>query len=117
MLDVEQFVRKLVAEPTGKTLFNHYAREVPQLDQRGGAAVRRRNLERYLSKFVKNPPRWIIVGEAAGYRGNRFTGIPFTSEYMLLNHPFFNEGGFERSSCRPNPWKEASGCIVWETFD
>jgi len=63
------------------------------------------------------PPKLMIVGEAAGYRGNRFTGIPFTSEYMLLNHAFFKGKGFAPSSNRPQPCREASACIVWETFD
>jgi hypothetical protein len=115
--DVKNFVSKLAAVSTENDLVNHYATEQPELDRRGAAAIRRRNLELYLLKFLTRPPRLMIVGEAAGYRGNRFTGIAFTSEFMLLNHPFFKNCGFESSSRRPQPWREASACIIWETFD
>ena len=116
-MTVSTFIRKLAAVSTEKNLANHYHVEDLALDCRGGAAARCRNLERYLLSFIDRQPKIIIVGEAAGYRGNRFTGIPFTSEYMLLNHPFFKGKGFARSSSRSQPWREASACIVWETFD
>ena len=116
-MTVSTFVRKLAAVTTEKNLTNHYRSEDSALDCHGAAAIRGQNLERYLLSFIERPPKIIIVGEAAGYRGNRFTGIPFTSEYMLLNHPFFKGKGFAPSSNRPQPWREASACIVWETFD
>ena len=42
-----------------------------------------RRLARYLEARVEAP--LLLVGEAAGYRGARVSGIPFTSERQLTN--------------------------------
>ena len=46
-----------------------------------GAALRRSRLEAYLE--ARAGSRVLLVGEAAGYRGARVSGIPFTSERQL----------------------------------
>jgi len=46
-----------------------------------GAAVRRQRLLAYLE--ARQEARLLLVGEAAGYRGARVSGIPFTSERQL----------------------------------
>ena len=46
-----------------------------------GADVRRRRLVEYLDAHAG--ARVLLVGEAAGYRGARVSGIPFTSERQL----------------------------------
>ena len=46
-----------------------------------GAAVRRQRLLAYLED--RQGARLLLVGEAAGYRGARVSGIPFTSERQL----------------------------------
>jgi uracil-DNA glycosylase len=46
-----------------------------------GAAVRRERLRAYLESRRDAP--LLLVGEAAGYRGARISGIPFTSERQL----------------------------------
>jgi uracil-DNA glycosylase len=64
------FVRRLAAARIGAT-FNQYA----------GSELRRRRLEDYLA--ARASARLVLVGEAAGYRGTRVSGIPFTSERQL----------------------------------
>jgi hypothetical protein len=113
---IRRLVERLTAFPESATLVNPYASHNPDLDIRGGAAIRRRNLEQYLSYFVKTAPCAILVGEAAGYQGCRFSGIAFTSEHTLTTHPFFTGGEFERSSSRERLFREPSGSIVWETI-
>ncbi len=46
-----------------------------------GAAVRCARLEAYLD--ARRGARWLLVGEAAGWRGARVSGLPFTSERQV----------------------------------
>jgi hypothetical protein len=50
-------------------------------NQYADSALRRDRLERYLDK--RRQASVVLVGEAAGYRGARVSGIPFTSERQL----------------------------------
>jgi uracil-DNA glycosylase len=113
---IRTLVSDLAAIPGSDTLVNLFTFENPELDRKGAAVSRRANCEAYLRYFIDHPPRLIIVGEAGGYQGMRFSGIAFTSEYTLLRHPFFQGGNFERSAVRERPFREPSGSIVWETI-
>jgi hypothetical protein len=104
--------------PLGRpaAVVNPYRDEVPRLDARGGAGLRRRNLEAYLE--LVGSPRWILLGEALGYRGGRFSGIAFTSERQLAGEgarrlPWSAGGPFQATSRNPALWLEPSGSIVW----
>jgi hypothetical protein len=63
------FVERLAVAEIGET-FNQYA--APRLAER---------LLAYLERMAAAPI--LLVGEAAGYRGARVSGIPFTSERQL----------------------------------
>jgi hypothetical protein len=69
----ELFVARLAQAAIGET-FNFY---------RDGerAGLRRERLVRYLD--AQQGAGFLLVGEAAGYRGARVSGIPFTSERQL----------------------------------
>jgi uracil-DNA glycosylase len=69
----QRFVNRLAAARIGET-FNFY-REGER------AELRRRRLCEYLEE--RGGARLLLVGEAAGYRGARISGIPFTSERQL----------------------------------
>jgi uracil-DNA glycosylase len=64
------FVERLAAARIGGT-FNQYA----------GSELRRARLARYLHE--RRRTSLLLVGEAAGYRGARVSGVPFTSERQL----------------------------------
>lgn len=72
-LDVSAFVARLVAAEIGAT-FNFYR-------EGEGAPARRERLAGYLRAKTGAPV--LLVGEAAGYRGARVSGIPFTSELQV----------------------------------
>jgi uracil-DNA glycosylase len=58
-------------------------------------------------------PRLILVGEAPGYQGCRFSGVPFTNEKLLLAGKVPRVGLTQRISIRRLPWCEPSATIMW----
>lgn len=74
------------------------------------------NLRRYLETF--SSPRYVLIGEAAGYAGCRFSGVPFSDEAQLVGPeplPWAGaEHGFRRSSREDRRlMREASARAVW----
>jgi uracil-DNA glycosylase len=67
---VSAFVTELASARIGAT-HNQYA----------DSALRRRRLVEYLES--RSAAQLLLVGEAAGYRGARVSGVPFTSERQL----------------------------------
>src|SRR5436305_7880818 len=99
-----------------RAIADPYRDEVPGLDAPGAARRRRRNLEAYLERV--GTPRLVLLGEAIGYRGGRFSGIAFTSERQLAGAgrerlPWAAAGAFAATSANPKLWLEPSGTIVW----
>jgi hypothetical protein len=72
-VQAERFVARLASARIGTT-FNFYREGV-------GADLRRARLLEYLE--TRAASSLLLVGEAAGYRGARVSGIPFTSERQL----------------------------------
>jgi hypothetical protein len=80
---VERFIKLLKKSPSG-AVFNPWWQVDKQNDVGGNApAIRRKQLHAYLSERL-GMAKLAIVGEALGYRGGHFSGIPMTSERMLL---------------------------------
>jgi uracil-DNA glycosylase len=96
----------------GFSLFNQYNSIIPDVDLPDAPEIRRENLRRYLRSFSENPTA-IVIGEAPGWRGCRFSGIPFTSEAQLCDNtvPFLK--GFQ-SSNHHLPYKENTATIFWQ---
>jgi uracil-DNA glycosylase len=72
-VQTQRFVDRLAEARIGKT-YNFYR-------DGAGASLRRERLRAYLSTHAGS--KLLLVGEAAGYRGARISGIPFTSERQL----------------------------------
>ena len=70
MVDADGFVARLAAAEIGRT-FNQYR----------ASRLLRDRLDAYLES--RRDAQLVLVGEAAGYRGARVSGIPFTSERQL----------------------------------
>jgi uracil-DNA glycosylase len=70
---MEELIERLRRARIGAT-FNFYR-------DGDGAVLRRERLHAYLAARADAP--LLLVGEAAGYRGARVSGIPFTSERQL----------------------------------
>lgn len=94
---------------------NQYSYEHPS------NAVRRNNLNLYLHQMANRGPRTLLVGEAAGYLGCKLTGVPFTSEEILLRgiaeFGLFGESrGYHITSDSTQPCKETTATIVWSVL-
>jgi uracil-DNA glycosylase len=83
----------------------------PSLERGHGPAIRRANATAYLNARSGRAPL-LLVGEAMGYAGGRFSGIAFTAERTLMG---WGEP-FEATSLRPEGWAEQSGTIVHGTL-
>jgi hypothetical protein len=94
---------------------NPYRDSFPELDGPAAAGRRRANLEAYLERV--GVPRLVLLGEALGFRGGRFSGIAFTSERQLAGPagrllPWAGPP-FQATSRNPSLWLEPSGSVVW----
>jgi hypothetical protein len=92
---------------------NQYAR-----DGTPGNDIRRANLRRSLEHALHHTPALLLVGEAPGYLGARRTGVPFTSERLMLagvEPPglFGAERGFALATSDGRISNEQTATIVW----
>jgi hypothetical protein len=58
----------------------------------------------------------ILVGEAPGYQGCRYSGVAFTSERLLCEGVIPRMAPTPRLSMRKLPFSEPSATIVWKTL-
>ena len=58
-------------------------------------------------------PALVLIGEAAGYQGCHFSGIPFTNEKLLTEGRIPRIAAATRLTSRSRPWCEPSATIVW----
>ncbi len=73
-------------------------------------------LER-LRAHLATEAAFVLIGEAAGYQGCKVSGVPFTSERLILEGVIPRiEVPPGRLSSRPRPWSEPSATTVWKTL-
>lgn len=114
-LELEGFIDELARVETPPDLYNHYAYGLEE------NAIRRQNLLLYLKRMDQLRPRLLLVGEAPGYRGSRLTGVPFTSEHLLMHNVkgltlFGQENGYRLPQVEGPLRKEATATIIWQTL-
>jgi hypothetical protein len=124
---IEKFLRLLKKSPPGP-VFNPWW-QVDEENDIGPQAprIRREQLRAYFRKRL-GTARVAIVGEALGYRGGHFSGIPMTSERILLRRDKLNRIKPEDllSGIRPRRTSKSQKCahgfseptatIVWSTL-
>ena len=115
------FRKRLFTVPSAEGLFNQYNSRDRRVDRENAPEIRRKNLKAYVHSFPDRPSIMLLC-EAPGPWGCRFTGIPITSENQLLSGklPF---SGTQSSLGRPlltirkrPPFTEYSAEIFWETL-
>ena len=124
---VEKFIRLLKKSPSG-AVFNPWWQVDNENDiGRNAPAIRRNQLRAYLQERLRTATL-AVIGEAVGYRGGHFSGIPMTSERLLLgrsqkvrleSNDFFSDAKPRRTSKpekRPDGFSEPTATIVWGTL-
>ena len=80
---VDNFLRLLKRSPSG-AVFNPWWEVDAENDiARAAPIIRRQQLRAYLQERLGSA-KVAVIGEAIGYRGGHFSGIPMTSERLLL---------------------------------
>jgi len=123
----EQFVTSL-AHYRSEAVFNPWGDVDPQHDRdKNGAGIRRRQLLTYLKERI-GVADTLLCAEAIGYQGGHFSGIPMTSERLLLGglkhkglsaEMVFKGLSPERTSrvdVKPAGFTEPTATIVWGFF-
>ena len=124
---IERFVRLLKQSPPG-AVFNPWWQVDKENDiGRNAPVIRRKQLAAYLRNRL-GKVKLIVIGEALGYRGGHFSGIPMTSERILLGkkenagikpeHVFssFNPRRTSKREQCPDGFSEPTATIVWSSF-
>src|ERR1043166_810027 len=125
MTSVEEFLSLMKKSPPG-AVFNPWWQVDPENDIGASAPrIRRQQLRAYFEQRF-DTARLVVVGEALGYRGGHFSGIPMTSERILLEgiggvspkeilsriapRRTSNPGKFSRG------FSEPTATIIWSTL-
>lgn len=108
------FKADLFDAPSSDRLFNPYRDAHPEHDVPEAAARRRANLRAALDATPLRPSL-LVVAEAPGPWGCRFSGVPFTNERQFLDPAFPLDGtpSSARFAATGEPVNEYSGAIYW----
>ena len=113
---LDNFLRLLKASPSG-AVFNPWWQIDEENDIGRIAPIIRRQQLRALCERLGRA-KLVVIGEALGYRGGHFSGIPMTSERMLLGkQPVILAGIKPRRTSKPSicadGFSEPTATIVW----
>lgn len=124
---INRFTGVLRRSPSG-AVFNPWWQVDSENDiGRSAPVIRRRHLAAYLCERLGNA-KLVVIGEALGYRGGHFSGIPMTSERILLGKKqdvgiepqhVFSSIKARRTSKReqcPDGFSEPTATIVWSSL-
>lgn len=123
--NLDRFFELLRAAPA-RAVFNPWRQRDPEHDAtRTAPGIRRAHLRSYLEE--RQRAGIILLAEALGYQGGHFTGIPMTSERLLLGH--LRHAGLEpsmvfngparrtsRENLKPDGFTEPTCTVVWKAI-
>lgn len=112
-MSIEKFINNISMYNTGELALNPYSKQNEYCE------IAKHNLSIYLNQFKMNNNGCLMVGEAPGYNGCRLSGVPFTSEYTLMNenNSIVNQSLKYKVTNPQKFQREASATIVWNVFN
>jgi len=108
---IKKFVEALARTAPTQDFVNQYAYGKRE------NKIRRDNLIKYLTLYQNKRVDILCIGEAPGYKGSLKTGVPFSSEEILITNKFFTSSKAFKIENRANPSWEMSAKIVWQAMD
>jgi hypothetical protein len=116
---IDRFITHLARTELDGPVINPYASGAADPLLSAANRIRRQNLKCYLKAMVACQPWLLLVGEAPGYRGCGLTGVPFTSEAIILDQdiwPFGDKAGFRKTPENGNVVGEATATLIWRAL-
>lgn len=124
-LMINNFIESLKYSPKRADVFNPWWETDPENDiDDKGPIIRRQQIFQYMKERI-GKAKYLLVGEAIGYQGGHFSGIPMTSERILLGgqkkrgilpeHVFseIKPNRTSKVSLKPLGFSEPTATIVW----
>lgn len=112
---IKELMQQLADLPESDRLFNPYSHLHDP-----ASTIRRDNLSRYLHAMMGFDPDVLLLAEAPGYRGCAKTGVPVTSERVMLSGVkkwnLFGEG-YRPTTDQPDGMAEMSATILWQALE
>lgn len=108
------FEAELFPVPSTDDLFNPYRDRHDDLDLPDAPALRRANLRAYLAAYEAQPDV-LLLAEAPGPWGCRFSGVPLVAEAQLADDAFPLSG--RPTSLEAEPHREYSASIYWRVLE
>lgn len=123
MRTLDHFFKLLRTAPATAVFNPWHQRDMAHDAVKSAPSIRRAQLRAYLEE--RQQARIILLAEALGYQGGHFTGIPMTSERLLLGHlrprglapEMVFTGPARRTSredLKPNGFTEPTCTVVWK---
>jgi uracil-DNA glycosylase len=111
MGSIEQFIQD-ISKPLFSGMHNPWSQACETEVTPKGWGDRVERLRLHLSCV---DPKFLVLGEALGYQGCRYSGLAFTSERLLLENqiPLMPDLKGQRITSRNRPWSEPSATTVW----
>lgn len=107
-----EFLLERLQSFSAPNVFNPWDKSDPLDAQEDPAEKRQWRLARHLDCR----PKYLLIGEAPGYQGCHFSGVPFTNEKLLLDGVIPRVKCDQRITTRPLPWSEPSATVIWRTL-
>lgn len=114
-MTIDGIIEKLTKLESTDRFFNLYTER-----QAARGSIRQKNLARYLAQMGTLSTDTLLLAEAPGYRGCRYTGIPVTSERIMAskleNWDLFGEG-YAMTSDLAEGMSEMTATILWKVIE
>ncbi len=109
---IHEFINGPLQEFTAPKVFNPWRDNDPSMDLEPSTAAQWRRIR--LEQHFDCAPEYLLIGEAPGYQGCHFSGVPFTNEKLLMDNVIPRIRMNTAITRRVLPFSEPSATIVWK---